>query len=206
MDPDSHLPTALQSLPTPLLAFHDNHPFLTALFLIVYVPGVFAYSIILLSTSLQGPRSIPWLPPIFLTDGILVCCCPLAAVLPVLLWPLMVVGNILLDCLRWFVAAPTFCGIRRETILRPYRACAERVRRWRWNRRERKQRRALLPVTNGGLRYAPRTGYGTVNEGRVRIDREQYSSPRNQRMQYARQPPFPSDAASVRSVPPPYQE
>lgn len=198
MDPDSHLPTAVQSLPTPLLTFHDNHPFLTALFLIVYVSGVFVYSSILLTTSLHDMRTIPWLPPIFLTDGILVCCCPLAAVLPVILWPLVVVCNIFLNFLCWFLAAPTFCGIRREALA--YRTCVERMR------RERKQRRALLPVTNGGLRYAPRTGYGTVNGARVRIDREQYSSPRSQRMQYARQPPFSSDAASVRSVPPPYQE
>lgn len=205
METSSPLPTALHTLPTPLLAFHDNHPFLTALILIVYASGVFTYTLILCA-SLHDPRTIPWLPPIFLTDGILVCFCPLATVLPVVLWPLVVVCNVLIACLRWFLAAPTFCGVRREVFVRPYRACAGRVRRWRRDRRDRKQRRALLPVVNGGSRYTPRLSYGAVNEGRVRVDREPYSSPRIQRMQYARQPPFQSDAASVRSVPPPYQE
>lgn len=195
--------TANSQLPSALLAFHDNHPFLTALILIVYTSGVFIYSLILCS-SLHDVRTIPWLPPIFLTDGILVCCCPLAAVLPIVIWPLVVVCNALLACMRWFLAAPTFCGIRREVFVQPYRACADRFRRWGRDRRDRKQRRALLPVANGGLRYEPGTGYGAVNGNRARVGREQYSSPRSQRMQYARQPQ--SDAASVISVPPPYQE
>lgn len=205
METDSDLPMALQSLKTALFIFHDNHPFLSALILIIYASGVFIYSLFLCA-SVHDPRTIPWLPPVFLTDGILVCCCPLAAVLPVILWPLVFVCNILIACLQWFLAAPTFCGIRREAFIRPYRSCVGKLRQWGRDRRARKQRRALLPVTNGVPRHAPRTGYGTVNEGRIWVDREQYSSSRTQRMQYARQPPFQSDAASVRSVPPPYQE
>lgn len=202
MEVDSHLPTALQSLTSALLTFHDNHPFLSALLWIIYASGVVAFSIALCA-SLHDPRTIPWLSPIFLTDGILVCCCPLAAVLPVLLWPLVIAHNVLLASLRWFLAAPTFCGIRREVFVRPYRACAGRVRRWRQDRRYRKQqRRALLPVTNGGASGdAPRADYGAVDGSRIRIVREQYSGAC---MQCARQPPSHADAASVRSVPPPY--
>lgn len=196
--------TSSAQLPSALLAFHDNHPFLTALILIVYFLGFGFYSFILCA-SLHDVRTIPWLPPIFLTDGILICCCPLAAVLPVILWPFVVLCHILLACLRWFLAAPTFCGIRREAFVRPYRAYADRLRRWARDRRDRKQRRALLPVANGGSRDEPGTGYGAINGSRTGINREQYSSPRSQRMQYARQPPFQSDAASVISVPPPYQ-
>lgn len=209
MDTALYHPTAPPTLITPLLAFRDNHPFLTALILITYTVGLLTYSAILCAglQDLHGPGGIPWLPPIFLTDGILVCCCPLAAVLPVVLWPLLIASNVLLACLRWFLAAPTFCGIRREALIRPFRACTVRVRRWvRERRNGGKQRRALLPVVGDGLRSAPRGGYGTVNEGGSRANREYYASPRPQRMHYARQPPFQSDVASVRSVPPPYQE
>lgn len=203
-------PTAPPTLITPLLAFRDNHPFLTALILITYTAGLLTYSALLCAglQDLHGPGGIPWLPAIFLTDGILVCCCPFAAVLPVVFWPLLVASNILFACLRWFLAAPTFCGIRRETLIRPFKAWTAGVRRWvRERRRAGKQRRALLPVVGGGPRSAPRGGYGTVSESRTRANREYHAFPGPQRMQYARQPPPPqSDAASVRSVPPPYQE
>ncbi|KAH8768880.1 hypothetical protein F5883DRAFT_643555 [Diaporthe sp. PMI_573] len=205
MDADSHLPTALQNLTTALLTFHNNHPVLTYLLLIIYATGVFTYSLIFCA-SLHDLRTVPWLPSVFLTDGILICCCPLAAVLPIFLWPLLVASNVFLACLRWFLAAPTFCGIRREVFLRPYKPFDAWVRRWQQDRRYWKQRRALLPVANAGLRHAPRADYGAVNVSRIRVDREGYSGHRalHDCMQYARQPPSQADAASVRSVPPPY--
>lgn len=189
-------PTALQTLPSALLALHDAHPFTTALLLTIYASGVLIYTI-LLCASLHDPRTIPWLSPVFLTDGVLVCCCPLAAVLPVLLWPLVVACGALDSCLRWFLAAPTFCGVRRETFARLCRARS---------RRDRKQRRSLLPVAGDGRRHAPRAGYGALDGRITRVERDHYPTSRSQRMQYARQPQFQSDVASVSSAPPPYQE
>lgn len=218
MDATSYLLTAL-------LAFFDNYPYLAPFTLILYVFVAGLLSIVLCA-NLRDLST--WLPPVFLPDGILVCCCPLAAVLSILLWPLMVVCFVvlltlvgvwyaviwplvavfcvLLDSLRWFLAAPTFCGIRREAFIGLYMACCERLRRWGRGRRDRKQRQALLPVANGGPGDEPGTGYGAINGSRTRVEQEQYSSPRSQRMQYARQPPFQSDAASVVSAPPRYQE
>lgn len=198
------LQTTIHRLATALVDFHTDHPALSILLFLIYASGVLAGSILLCSNALN-PRGIPWLPPVFLTDGILVCCCPLAAVLPVLLWPLVIAYKVLLFCLRWFLAAPTFCGIGRDVFIRPYRACARELRRRSRDRRAAKQRRGLLPVTNG-VRAMPRMEYGAINGSRPHLNREQYASVRSQHVCFARQPPSQSEAASVRSVPPPYQE
>ncbi|KAL1863041.1 hypothetical protein Daus18300_008197 [Diaporthe australafricana] len=204
MAPGYPVQTALQGIATAILDFHTDHPALSILLFLIYASGVLAGSILLCSNA-DNPRAISWLPHVFLTDGILVCCCPLATVLPIFLWPLVIVYHILRFCLRWFLAAPTFCGIRREVIIRPYRACARGLRRWGRDRRARKQRRGLLPVTNS-VRDGPRAGYGAINGSRPHLEREQNAIVRSQHVCFAHQPPSQSDMASVRSIPPPYQE
>lgn len=208
MDTISHLDMAL-------LAFYDNHPVLAAFILIVYasvVLGLFLF----LCISLHDLRTIPWLPPIFLTDGILVCCCPLAAVLPIILWPLMVVYHILmaayyilLGCLKWFLAAPTFCGIRREALVQLYQACAEGLRRRKRDKqdmKQMKQKRPLLWETNPFSRHQPQTGYGTLNNSGTWVTRGQYSNPfRRQGMQYDTQSPF-QNKPPLMSAPSPFQQ
>lgn len=160
--------TSNTQLPSALLAFHDNHPILTALLHIVYALGFGIYFFILCE-RLHDLSTVPWLPTIFLTDGILVWFCPLAAMLPVLLWPLFPLCYLLvvcfqlllacfglfLACFRFSLAAPTFCGIKREVFVGLYRACADRFRPWKWNRQDGKQRRAPPPITNGDMKYEP---------------------------------------------------
>lgn len=223
MDTESSLHTALHTLAAALTDFQTAHPALAMIVLLIYITGVLFGSVVLCS-SLGDLRGVSWLPNIFLTDGVLICCCPLAAVLPILLWPLVIIGNILLFCLRWFLAAPTFCGIRREAFIKPYKICARTLRRWGRERRAKKQRRGLLPVANGA-RATPQTGYGAISVGRPQLDREPCGCPRSHGtrssrqarlqpeiesdveaiMRYARQQHFQSDVESVRSAPPPYQ-
>lgn len=180
-----------------IAVFRHQHPVLFyALASIYFIPAL--AGLLALSCCIR-PRDTPWLHPIFLTDGFLVCCCPLASVLPVVLWPAWLLGVLLAKALQWFSNAPTYCGVERVTVRRWGRMWRSRLT---WRGRK-KQTGALLP-TDGGVSSAG-PGYGSL--GHARGPRpEPYRSPGTRHMRYARPPTTDTDAASVRSVPPPYHE
>lgn len=186
--------------------FKTEHPFLFYSAALLYLCPV-AVGLIALLLFVR-PRDIPWLHPIFLTDGVLICCCPLAAVLPVILWPLMLIMALLGRALRWFLAAPTFCGIRRNTI----RLYATRLlslpivagsRAWHTVvglfRSRRKVHQPLLPAE----RVPPSTPpYGSMGTSRGSFQTRQHNPPGPRG---ARSPTMQSDARSTRFAPPPYE-
>lgn len=191
----------LWDIGTAINHFTSNHPFstfLASLLLLAYLAGVI-WGFCVLFMHVGEPSSIEWLPSIFTTDGILVCCCPLAVILPIIFWPVMLLAVVLRLMLLWFLAAPTYCGIPRgwycaclQAFVRYPQVCVDRGRQWLLRRREERRRRDTLPTMN-----QPSPGYGTMHGSGHSVGRYAMTSEQ-----------LPSDWSNFSSTwatPPPYR-
>lgn len=193
----------LWDIGTAISHFTSIHPFtrvVAYLFLSVYFMGVI-WGLCVLCMRMGELSTIEWLPPIFTTDGILVCCCPLAVILPIIFWPLMLLAIILRRIFIWFLAAPTYCGIPRKrcgvclgAFIRIPIFYVDRIWQWHLSRREERQRQGTLPTTH---QSSPRSSpsYGTMND----------SGPSAGQYVSGQLPSTWSNTSSTWSTPPPYR-
>lgn len=196
-------------------SFRTQHAGLFIFLVIIYsIPTLIG--LIHIATLASTPRAIPYLHPIFLEDGILVCCCPLAVILPLILWPLVLVNTIfrcilhqIYRALRWVLNAPTFCGIRRYTYrqwavsLRMKIATGFRRVQKMCSPQDRKSARAAQQEA-APIRVHRRHGYGTIRSSPTVSNPSPPTSTGH--FQYQRVSNMDPDAASIVSAPPPYSQ
>lgn len=168
-------------------------------FIIFYIIVAFLDLVFTVVTAVEnGPRSIPLIPTIFVDDGILICCFPLVAFLHVLVFPFILILTcfiwavlwavpraemLLLTAVKWFLTAPTYCGISRRTWKQwAMRLGLNRVAAWicRWWGDNVKPERAVVQQEQESVSSDGKVGYQLISNMGV-------------------------DGASTVSEPPPYE-